>query len=95
MDVSAEIRQTQCCLIFAPSQNSNEPLNASEVFFRFEGVGIHGGITGLPTGWADLIGVGLDVLNGLERSQGFIDAAAKGEVVDSGVLNDAIFINEE
>ena len=37
----------------------------------------------------------LNVLNRFQGTQGFIHATTKGQVVDSGVLNDAIFVDDK
>lgn len=58
-------------------------------------IGIHGLLAGLPVGGADLIGVGLHVLEGLQNAQGFVDAAAHGQVVDRAVHDHTLRIDDE
>jgi len=48
-----------------------------------------------PGAWAHLIGVGLDVLDGLQGAQGLVHAAAKAQVVDGRVLHHALLVDDE
>ncbi len=59
-------------------------LHGGEVLLRALGVGLHGLVTGLPAGGADLVGVGLHVLDGLQHALGLVDAAAERQVAARG-----------
>jgi hypothetical protein len=44
---------------------------------------------------AHLIGVGLHILDRLQRAQRLVHAAAKGQVVDGGMLHDTLLVDDE
>ena len=49
------------------------------------GIRLHGLLAGSPVGGADLIGMGLHVLECLENAERLVNVTANGEVVDRGV----------
>ena len=63
--------------------------NRGKVLFGLGGGGLHGCFAGLPVGGADLVGVALDVLNGLQHTLGFVNTTTESEVINSSVLNDS------
>ena len=76
-----------------------EPVEGSvdscEELLAADGVRLHGLLAGSPVGGANLIGMGLHVLEGLQHAQGFIHVAAHGQVVDGGVHDHTIGIDDE
>ena len=66
-----------------------------EILFRAFGIGLHGLFARSPVSRADLVRVGLHVLEGLQNPQGFINVTTHGQVVDRGVHDDAIGIDDE
>ena len=69
--------------------------DSGEEILALHRVGIHGLVARGPVGWADLIRMGLHVLEGLQDTQGFIHAATDGEVVDRAVHDHSIRIDDE
>ena len=57
-------------------------LDGLEVILALGRGRVHRLDTRLPSGGADLVRVGLDVLDGLEDTLGLIDAASESQVID-------------
>lgn len=70
-------------------------LDGREVLLRTLWVWLHGLLSWLPSGWANLIWVLLDVLESLEHTEGLIDISSECQVVDGGVLDDSFLVNDE
>ena len=58
-------------------------------------IGVHDILPGGPVGGTDLAVVGGNELEGLKRPLGLPDGAADGKIVDRGVHDDALGIDEE
>lgn len=70
-------------------------LKSREVLLRALGGRVHGSITRLPTGRADLVRVRLDILKSLENTESLIDRATERQVVDGRVLDNTFLVNDE
>ena len=70
-------------------------LNSSKEDLRLDRIGSHSFVTGLPAGGTNFIGVRLDVLDSLQSAESFVHVAAEGKIVDSRVLDDAFFVDDE
>jgi hypothetical protein len=70
-------------------------LDSSKEYFRLNWIGCHGFVTGLPASGTNFIGVRLNVLDSLQSAESFVYVAAEGKVVDSRVLDDAFFVDDE
>src|SRR4028119_125637 len=70
-------------------------LNCSKEYLRLDRIGSHSLVTGLPAGGTNFIGVRLHVLDSLQSAESFVHVAAEGKIVDSRVLGDAFFVDEE
>ena len=57
-------------------------------------VGYHGGFAGLPAGWADLA-VLIDVLEGLNKTDGLVNITANGKIVDGDLAEGTIRSDDE
>jgi len=79
----------------AKSRAEEKSADCREILFRAFGIGLHGLFARSPVSGADLVRVGLHVLEGLQNPQGFINVTTHGQVVDRGVHDDAIGIDDE
>ena len=70
-------------------------VDGGEELLALDGVGVHGLLAGGPVGGAHLVGVVADVLEGLQQTQGLVDAAAHGQVVDGALHDHTIGIDDE
>ena len=70
-------------------------VDGCEELFAADGVWLHGLLARSPVSGANLIGMGLHVLEGLQNAQGLINVAAHGQVVDGGVHDHTIGIDDE
>lgn len=70
-------------------------LDGREVLLRTLWVWLHGLLSWLPSCWANLIWVVLDILESLEHTEGLIDISSECQVVDGGVLDDSLLVNDE
>ena len=69
--------------------------DGGEVFLGTLGIRLHGLFTRSPVGRANLIWVGLHVLEGLQNPQGLIHVAANRQVVDGGMHDHTIGVDDE
>lgn len=74
--------------VITPSQQ--QALERSEVLLGLFGRGVHGVAAGGPPCGTDLIRVLLHVLYRLQYAQCLLHVAPEGQVVDGGVLDDAL-----
>ena len=70
-------------------------VDSSEEVLASHGVGVHGALAGCPVGGANLIGVGFHMLERLQHTQGFLHVAAHRQVVDGGVLDHTLRVDDE
>eukprot|EP00982_Pelagococcus_subviridis_P007331 30555-Pelagococcus_subviridis.AAC.3 len=70
-------------------------LDGGEVLLGSLRVRLHRDVAGLPPRRANLIRVLLHVLKRLQRAQRLVHGAAEREVVDGGVLHDALLVDDE
>jgi len=74
---------------------TRDALDLGKVLLRALRVGLHRRVSRLPASRAHLVRVGLHVLHRLQDAQGLVDAAAEGQVVDGGVLDDTLAVDQE
>ena len=72
-----------------------ESADGGEILLGAFGIGLHGFFARSPVGRADFIRIGLHILEGLQNPQRFINIATHGQVVDRGVHDHAIGIDDE
>ena len=70
-------------------------VDGCEELFAADGVWLHGLLARSPVSGANLIGMGLHVLECLQHTQGLINVPAHRQVVDGGVHDHAIRIDDE
>ena len=70
-------------------------VDGREEILALDGIRIHGFFTGCPVGRADLIGIRLHILEGLQHPQGFIHTSAHRQVVDGAVHDHTLRIDDE
>ena len=73
----------------------NESTDGREILLGTNRIRLHGLFARSPVGGADLIRVGLNVLEGLKNTQGFVNVPANRQVVDGGVHDHTIRIDDE
>jgi hypothetical protein len=66
----------------------------AEIGFGLLPIGFHGILAGLPVGGADFA-VFAGELESLEYAEGFVNGTSDGEVIDGGMLDDAIGVDDE
>lgn len=69
--------------------------DCGEVLLGTLGVRLHGLFARSPVGRANLVGVGLHVLEGLQNAQGFINVPSHRQVVDGGVHDHTVRVDDE
>ena len=69
--------------------------DGGEVLLGTLGVRLHGLFTRSPVGRANLVGVGLHVLEGLQNAKGFINVPSHRQVVDGGVHDHTVGVDDE
>ena len=72
-----------------------ESADGGEVLLGTLGIRLHGLFTRSPVGRANLVGVGLHVLEGLQNPKSLIHVAANRQVVDGGVHDHTIGVDDE
>ena len=70
-------------------------VHSGEELLASHGIRLHGLLAGSPVGGADLIGMGLHVLECLENAERLVNVTANGEVVDRGVHDHTLGIDDE
>ena len=83
----AEVTGERACL--------KQSADGGEILLGALGIRLHGLFTRSPVGRANLVRIGLHVLEGLQNTQGFINVAAHGQIVDRGVHDHTIGIDDE
>lgn len=66
----------------------------AEVVLGLNGVSVHGAVSGLPVGGANLT-VLISKLEGLEEAKGLINGATNGGLVENHVANDTVGADQE
>ncbi len=75
--------------------NSAVHLKSREVLLGTLRSRVHCSITRLPSGGADLIRVGLNVLESLEDTEGLVNGTTERQVIDGRVLDNTFLVNDE
>ena len=73
---------------------TGQSVGSLKVLLLVCGVGLDGGLAWLPAGGADLA-VLVGELEGLDKAQGLVHAAADGAVVDGDLAQDALVVDDE
>ena len=70
-------------------------VDGCEELFAADGVWLHGLLARSPVSGANLIGMGLHVLEGLQNAKGFINVPSHRQVVDGGVHDHTVRVDDE
>lgn len=81
------------CIFHSKMQCS--ALDGGEVLLGAVHSGLHGLLPRLPPCGAHLIRVVLDVLQSLEHTQGLVNIATEGQVVNGGMLHNTLAVDDE
>lgn len=82
-------------MIDSTNRENDQLANCGKIFFATFWVWLHCFFTRSPVCGAHFVRIGLDVLEGLQHTKGLINIATNGQVVDGGMHDYTIRIDDE